>query len=274
MHIGVFAKTFAGNTPRQVLQAVKNAGFEAAQYNMACSGLASLPDEITPQVIEDIRNAASETGIRIPALSATYNMIHPSTDERGKGHRRLDVMMRAANALGVPTVTLCTGTRDARDQWRHHADNASTSAWRDLRQSMEHAVTLADRHDIFLGIEPELANVVNSAAKARQLIDEMQSPRIKIVLDPANLFEVEAPEEQRRIISASIDLLGDHIIMAHAKDRSAAGAFMAAGQGVLDYTHFLGELRRVGFAGPLITHGLTEAEAPAVAQFLKQKLAA
>ena len=124
------------------------------------------------------------------------------------------------------------------------------------------------------GIEPELANVVSDAASARRLIDELRSPRLRIVLDPANLFETAAPEARRTIIEGAVDLLAGRIAMAHAKDRDAAGGFVAAGHGVIDFPHFVQCLRAAGFAGPLVTHGLSEAEAPAVATFLKQVTAA
>jgi hypothetical protein len=46
MQIGVFAKTFPGDVPRAVFTACRDAGFHTVQYNMACSGLGSLPPEI------------------------------------------------------------------------------------------------------------------------------------------------------------------------------------------------------------------------------------
>ena len=61
--------------------------------------------------------------------------------------------------------------------------------------------------------------------------------------------------------------------MAHAKDRAANGDFVAAGKGVLDYPHYLRALRGAGFDGPLVTHGLTAAEAPEVGAFLRRALA-
>ena len=57
--------------------------------------------------------------------------------------------------------------------------------------------------------------------------------------------------------------------MAHAKDRYADGRFATAGQGVVDFGDFIARLRGIGFDGPLVTHGLSAAEAPAVAAFLK-----
>ena len=171
--------------------------------------------------------------------------------------------------MGTELVTLCTGTRDPEDQWRRHPGNDTADAWRDLGTEMQKALLLAEQHGVDLGIEPELANVVSSARHARRLIDELRSPRLKIVLDPANLFEIADAATRRRRVADATDLLGGRIAMAHAKDRDALGGFVAAGSGVIDFSHFVGCLKSVGFDGPLVTHGLSEAEAPAVATFLR-----
>ena len=123
MQLGIFAKTFGGAMAAEVLPQVKAAGFSVAQYNLACSGLPAMPDEVSAAVIAEIRQAVASSGVTLNALSATYNMIHPSTDERQKGHRRLAIVAEAAQQLGIPLITLCTGTRDAMDQWKHHPDN-------------------------------------------------------------------------------------------------------------------------------------------------------
>ncbi len=47
MQIGVFAKSFEGDRPATVLAASRDAGFSTVQYNMACSGLGSLPGTIS-----------------------------------------------------------------------------------------------------------------------------------------------------------------------------------------------------------------------------------
>lgn len=272
MRLGIFAKTFPGADPATVLAQAQAAGFEAVQYNMACSGLPSLPDAITPSQAADVRDAATQTGLAIAAVSGTYNMIHPDPAVRATGLVHLEVLAAAAATMGSRLITLCTGTRDPDDQWRGHPDNTSPDAWSDLLAEMGKAVAIAERYDIRLGIEPELSNVVDSAVRARQLLDTIASPRLAIVLDPANLFEHSSLAEQRDTISRAIDLLADRIVMVHAKDRTVDGAFTAAGAGVLDYRHYIGRLRAIGFAGDVVTHGLTAAEAPAVARFLRQAL--
>lgn len=272
MRLGIFAKTFPGTTPDAVISAARAAGFSAVQYNMACSGLASMPDVIPPGVAEAVAKVGEQADAEISAVSGTYNMIHPDPAVRARGLVRLEVLATACGRLGAPLITLCTGTRDPDDQWRGHPDNDTPEAWRDLLTEMTKAIAIADRHDVDLGIEPELANVINSAVKARRLIDELQSRRLKIVLDPANLFEVEPLEKQHDIVSAAIDLLADRIIMGHAKDRTASGAFTAAGQGVLDFPHYIGRLKAIGFDRSLVTHGLEAHEAASVAAFLTRVL--
>ena len=274
MQLGIFAKTFAAQGAIPVLQAVRGAGYEVAQFNLTCLGLPAMPEDIADSVTDSIADASARSGVAIAAVSATYNMAHPDAALRQAGLRRLAVMIAAAGAMGTGLVTLCTGTRDAADQWRHHPDNGSPEAWRDLAAQMEHALTLAERHGVDLGIEPELANVVSSVPLVRRLIDEMKSTRLRVVLDPANLVEVASDHERREIVARAIDQLGGRIVMAHAKDRDAKGGIVAAGRGVIDFGHFAGCLRRAGFAGPLVTHGLSESEAPLVALYLKKVLAA
>lgn len=272
MQLGIFAKTFDGTDPETVLAAVRAAGFDCAQYNMACSGLPAMPDAVAPEQAARVANAAATTGVGLAAVSGTYNMIHPDMVTRLSGHRKLEAL--AASCAGLPTglITLCTGTRDPVDQWKEHPDNDTPEAWRDLLEAMEIAIGIADCHNVDLGIEPELANVVNSAQKARRLIDELGSRRLKIVFDPANLFEVASLEDQRRIVSEGVDLLADRIVMGHAKDRTAEGGFITAGKGILDYPHYLSCLKAVGFNRSLVTHGLKAEEAPDVATFLKAAL--
>src|SRR5213078_3166762 len=100
----------------------------------------------------------------------------------------------------------------------------------------------------------------------------MESPRLKVVIDPANLI---APGDERpmsQVLDEAFDLLGEHIVIAHAKDRGADDAFKAAGEGILDYDHYVCLLRATAFDGPLIIHGLSEGQVDSALQFLCGKL--
>lgn len=269
MQIGIFAKTFPGTEPLGVLSAVRDSGYACAQFNLACCGLPSMPDAVSETTIEAVRSAVEATGTSLAALSGTYNMAHPEIAVRRAGLAQLAVVIETAAALAIPLVTLCTGTRDPNDQWAHHPDNSDPSAWADMAAEMSKALELAERHGVDLGIEPEQANIVTSAGDAGRLIGEMGSRRLRIVLDPANLFEQATPAQARAIVEEAIEISAGHIALAHAKDRHADGRFATAGQGVVDFADFIARLRSVNFDGPLVTHGLSASEASSVAGFLK-----
>ncbi len=269
MQIGIFAKTFEGADPETVLAAAANTGYATVQYNMACSGLPSLPMHVTPEHIEAIKLATNLSGISICALSATYNMVHPNIEVRNRGLASLEVLAQLAKSLKIEMLTLCTGSRNPLDQWAYHVDNQTPEAWADLRVAMEKALVIAEAHELYLGIEPEHGNVVKSATAAKQLIAELGSTRLKVIIDPANLVSTESAAEQKKIIATAIDQVADHIMLAHAKDRNSQGEVVASGQGAIDFPHFISLLNNVGYDGPLVTHGLAASEALGVRKFLE-----
>ena len=202
MQVGIFAKTFPGTDPLSVLSAVRDSGYAGTQFNLACCGLPSMPDAVPEPLVAATRSAAQATGVVLAALSGTYNMAHPDPSVRQKGLRQLAVVIETAAVLSIPLVTLCTGTRHPSDQWAHHPENTDPTAWADMATEMSKALALAEEHGVDLGIEPEQANIVTSATDAKRLISEMRSKRLRIVLDPANLFENATPSQARAIVEA------------------------------------------------------------------------
>ncbi len=270
--LGIFAKTFARPTLEANLDAVAAHGLRVVQYNLACAGLPSLPETLDPALAARIGRAAAARGIRLAAVSGTCNLIHPDPAVRQDGLRRLRVLAGACAALGTATITLCTGTRDPDDMWRAHPANGEPQAWADLLRAMAAVLAIAEDGDLTVAVEPETANVVDSPAKARRLLDELRSPRLKIIIDPANLFGPADVPRMGALLEEAFALLGPDIAIAHAKDfRVAGGAIrhVAAGRGLLDYDHYLRLLRAVD--APLILHGLDEAAVPAALAFLRDR---
>jgi sugar phosphate isomerase/epimerase len=278
VRLGVFARTFARSSPEGVFDALVGYGLGETQFNMSVAGLSTLPDEIAPALADRIRVAAAERRIALVAVSGTFNMIHPDKEVRREGLRRLGVLAGACDRLGTPTVTLCTGTRNPQDMWRRHPDNASPEAWRDLLATMQEALETAEEHGVTLAFEPEAANVVDSAEKGRRLLDEMRSPRLKVVMDAANLFDAGDPARQlsrsEEILEGAFELLGGDLLLAHAKDVNGSGEVVAVGKGDLDYDLYLEHLNEAGYGGPLVMHGLDEKEVGGSLAFLRRKLAA
>jgi len=112
MELGIFAKTFRRPNAQATLEAVQALGLGCVQFNFECGGLPSMPEEVPPLALATIGAASRDTRVRLAALSGTFNMAHPEPAVRKGGLLRLRVVAEAAAQLGIPLVTLCTGTRD------------------------------------------------------------------------------------------------------------------------------------------------------------------
>jgi sugar phosphate isomerase/epimerase/pimeloyl-ACP methyl ester carboxylesterase len=274
MRLGIFAKAFVRPNLADALDAVVACGLDCVQFNFSCVGLPSLPEKIDRGVVSAAACELKRRHLAVAAVSGTFNMIDPDPARRREGLRRLGGIAASCAGLGAPLVALCTGARDPHDMWRAHPQNDSAAAWRDLQVSMREALKIADEHGVCLGVEPETANVVNTAEKARRLLDEMGSPRLKIIMDAANLFRPGQGARMAEILEEAFALLGPDIALAHAKDfrDGAEVAHVAAGRGMLDWPRLLRLLRGAGFDGPLLLHGLAEEEVKTSVAFLRQEL--
>jgi len=275
MQIGILLGTFSRPTIEARLDAARANGLACAQLSMDCAGMAPMPDRIAPELAERIRGAADARGIRLVSLHGTFNMCHPDADERRAGLRRLEVLVSACRRLGTSKIHICTGTRDRANMWRRHPDNDSPEAWRDMVACIREAVETAKQGGVILAFEPEVNNVVDSAKKARRLMDEIGSPHLKVTMDAANIFHAGELARMHEILDQAFALIGKDIVLAHAKDLSRDGdaGHEAAGRGKLDYDLYLSLLDAYGFDGPLLLHGLSEAQVPGCVAFLREKLA-
>jgi sugar phosphate isomerase/epimerase len=255
MELGIFAKTFRRPDSRATLEAVRALGLRCVQFNFECAGLRSMPDEVPPSILASIADCSRETGVRLAALNARFNMAHPERKVRRLGLRRLQVAAEAAVRLQVPFLTLCTGSRDMENMWRAHPENRSPQAWADLLETMDEALEISARAGVSLAIEPEPGNVVSDARRAHALGESLRAGGLlKIILEEA------------------FDLLGQDLAIAHAKDLQGDDHTCALGRGIVDFQTFFGLLQSVGFHGPVIMHGFEESEAPESTRFARAKL--
>jgi sugar phosphate isomerase/epimerase len=273
IQISIIAGTLRRPTLEDTLDAVAAYGIRNVEFGMNCTGLPTMPERIDRVLADRIRSALAERGITMAAVSGQYNMIHPDRQARRAGMHGLRVLAEACPTLGTTIITLSTGTRDPENMWRRHEDNDSAEAWDAMIESMGEAAHIAEETGVLLAFEPEVTNVVDSALKARRLIDEVGSPAVKVLMDGANLFHTGELPRMREILDEAFALLGPDIVLAHAKDLTQDGeaGHEAAGHGRLDYDRYVALLQGLGRDIPLILHSLREEDVPGCVAFLRAK---
>ncbi len=273
--IGILlGSTYTTGTLEERLDEAKAHGVECVQMSMGCAGLPEMPDGMPAELPERMRRDAAARELRIASLQGTFNMCHPDEEHRRTGLRRLRVLAEACSPMGTSAIHICTGTRDPNSMWRRHPDNNTAEAWRDMVACVREATEIARQARVVLAFEPEVNNVVDSAVKARRLLDEVGSPSLKVTMDPANIFHAGALPRMTEILEEAFALVGKDIALAHAKDldRDGDAGHKAAGEGLLDYDLYVRLLRAYRYQGPLLLHGLSRAQVPGCVAFLRRKL--
>lgn len=263
MELGTFSKTFTRDRLEEAFAAARAHDLTCVQLSWESAGLQGLPDRVDDELCRRIRDAAAAAGITIAAVSGTFNMIHPDAAERRRGFQRLRQVTGACARLGTSVVTLCTGTR-ADYLWEFHGDNDTPQAWSEMVAGMVEAAGYAEEFGVDLAFEPEVSNVVDSARKARQLIEEVSSPRLKVVMDGANIFHEGELPLMDDMLREAFELLAADTVLAHGKDleRDGEAGNLATGTGVLNYELYVRLLQEETPGVPLILHGLTEEQVP------------
>lgn len=272
MYLGVFSKTYNARNLEEVCRGMRLDGLLWTQFNLQSAGLESLPQAVSDENLQLIQDTFARYSIRPVALSGTFNMIDPDEDARKNACAQFSLQCRIARELGIPIVTLCTGSRHPQSKWKWHEENHSAAAWSALMRSTETILKYAQINGVCLGVEPEVNNIICSPEKAREYLDAVGSERLRIVMDGANLFRVEQLAKMRETLQEAFVLLGRDIVLAHAKDITYKKGmeFVAPGKGVLDYKTYFALLKQYSYKGPVIMHGLSEQQVPQSAQFLQR----
>lgn len=276
MNFGLFSKLVHEKDLRANFAHIRRMGYSCTQFNFSTMGLPTVPDaEVGVQLCRSVRNAQAETGISIPVISGTCNLIAPDMTERKKAVEGVIYLIAACEKTGIPRVSLCTGTRDAADMWKFHPDNAAPEAWSDLEESLSTILNRTAGSGISICVEPEKANVVSDPQKALDLLKEMNNSRIELIFDAANILAGTEESARDDVLKSSFAALRKYVSLFHMKEIYSPSGIQGGptGSGRLNVPLYLSLIRTYCPDTPVIVHGL-DASVPGCAEesilYLKQ----
>jgi len=263
MKMGFNSREVGANSLEEIFIFGFNEGFRAVHLNLNLmaekTGTNLLPSKINEKLLDNTSELAARNNIDIVSVSGTFNLIDPDRERLEENFRRFPEICRSAAKLGCPMITLCTGTGNGESMWKYDSVNDTDSAWEQMESSMDRLLEEAKKYSLYLGIEPEISNVVSSPEKAKKLIDEMDSDTLRIVFDPANLFTsgLTSQKDIRLRIETAYKLLEGRVEQVHGKDlqRTEGAAYTYAGDGVIDFAFLKEMMEKSAYNGPIILHG-------------------
>ena len=192
------------------------------------SDLADLTDERCRAIADTYRSA----GISIHSLGVYTNLIHPDAAERKANLDYFEAMMRVAAAMDVGMLITEAGHYRSDQPEPPVPHHFQEEVWNTMVATGKELARRAETHGRTVLFEPFFRGFLASAKRTRLFLEAIDSPRIRALLDPANLLEVNDLDEM-------FDQLQPWIECLHAKDRKLhVDRGVPAGQGDLDYARF------------------------------------
>lgn len=189
--------------------------------------------DLTAQRCKAIADAYRSAGVSIHSIGVYTNLIHPDEAERKANLAYFEAMMTIGGAMGVRTFITEAGDYHSDEPAPRVAYHFQETVWKTMVATGKELARLAERHQATVLLEPFFRGFLASAKRTRVFIEEIASPRVRALLDPANLLEVNDLEEMFTQLAPYIDCL-------HAKDRKLhVDRGVPAGQGDLDYPTFV-----------------------------------
>ena len=240
MTIGMATTEFRDYTNSRLAQELSEQGIRIIQLFLTQSdsnywrygGRSDLPG-LTPERAREIAGVYRSAGISIHSIGVYTTLIHPDSAERQANLAYFEAMMKVGGHMGVRTFVSEAGHYQPDGPAPRIPYDYQDEVWKTTIATVRELARLAEVHDATVLLEPIYRSIFASAKRTRVFLEEVGSPRIRALLDPANLLEVNDLEEM-------FDQLQPWIGCLHAKDRKLhVTQGVPAGQGDLDYLKFV-----------------------------------
>ncbi len=213
---------------------------------------AGLP-QVLAQKPEDLKRSFESKGLSICYFAFFgFNPVHPDTEKVASARAQLEQAMPLVGDAGCSDIVINGGnyTPGANGFGAAHPDNFSPGALDDVARQLAPLLELAERHSVFLSIEPYIHCVVNSPERFLSLKEKTGSDHLTICLDVCNFYHYadlwQPTQHADRVCSA----LAGHYRFVHVKDMKFTPGFhlhideTTLDQGVTDWAAVLRHVQR------------------------------
>jgi inosose dehydratase len=214
-------------------------GFDGVELTVI-PGFSTELDTLDSAERRRIRQLFNQHGLGLPAVAAHQPMLATDDAVYTENWRRLtasvDLCVDLAGADGVPALNTTLGSNP--DEWSSQQDL--------ILERVGALVDYCTAREVVLAIEPHVGDGLSSPEKALWLIEEIDSPYLKLNFDISH-FEVQGMSTDE-----VVGLLAPHSAHTHVKDQRGMlpdYEFLIPGEGPFDFVEYLRLMQRAGYDG-------------------------
>ena len=198
--------------------------------------------EVRKQPIADWRRQLAASDLEVVQVGGwALNPLRPTAETEDIAR---DAIAAAAD-IGAPCIVLGGGTKNPNHSFCGHPDNFSDPAIAEAAAALKPLAREAEAADVLVTLEIHFATVLCDWDACRKLIENIDSPAVKLNLDAANMITYYDYWTSSDYIRIGVESLAGMIETCHAKDVIMRDALhlhideCPAGQGCLDYAEII-----------------------------------
>lgn len=273
MRLGIVNDMFKKYSIRETAQRIAALGLSCVQLDFKFEGRELDADELTDAKLREIRDAFQGEGLDIVALCGHQKLVRVHEPEWSQGMEVFRRKIAMCGKLGCPLVVTESGSANPENPWVDHPNNEKEEHWAQLEETLAGVVRFAADHGVVFGLEPHFGQLTKTPEKLRRVVDAVNDPNLRVVLDAANMVTAENMGQVDDLLREFFDLLSDRLALVHTKDtriRDGRSVFVAAGTGVVNYPLLFQLMDEAGYDGPVMLEYVSEAGIPETIDFVKQ----
>lgn len=200
------------------LKIIKEQGFTCAHVALSkvISENSVAPEALTPGYAMYLKRLFDKNELDCAVLGCYLNLANPDAAQLKAIQEKYKANIRFAAHLGAGVVGTETGAPNVEYKFEEACWNEESLQI--FIKNLRPVVKYAEQMGVLMAIEPVVRHIVCNPVRARRVLDEIDSPNLRIILDPVNLLESYNYEKQDEIIDEAIELLGRDVAVLHVKD--------------------------------------------------------
>lgn len=200
------------------LKAVQEQGFVCAHLALSkvISENSVAESALTPGYAMYLRRLFDRYGLDVAVLGCYLNLANPDDGKLKAIQNKYMANIRFAAHLGAGVVGTETGAPNVEYKFEEACWNEESLQI--FINNLRPVVKYAEQMGVLMAIEPVVRHIVCNPVRARRVLDEINSPNLRIILDPVNLLEIYNYEKQDEILDEALELLGKDVAVLHVKD--------------------------------------------------------
>ena len=232
----------------ELVKSIADAGFCCTQLALgkAIRDFSVSNEAMTFGMADYMKKIFEQNRVSVSVLGCYKNLANPDKEQLNKIVESYMHHIRFARILECGLVGTETGAVNT--EYKFTPENHTDTALHIFIENLKRIVEYAENMGVCIGIEPVYKHIMCNVERTRKVLDAVNSPNLRVILDPINLLNAENEKQHEKIVEEAFDVLGNEIDAIHIKDYvvkegSIVYEKVTVGEGNFNIPHFLGILK-------------------------------